>query len=151
MKWPRKRERPFRRQVFAWLHVDQALWDVNLVVGHQDHVFFGMSFFDDALKIDIEFLPVFAGDLHLTFVGKVAKPARANDGLAERVTFIRRNFLWPLCFHGTVNINSAARFFAYPIDGENDGRMIIILFLKQTLDRVSEFLASSAFGGHQAD
>src|SRR4029077_20028676 len=97
-----------------------------------------MSFFDDALKIDIEFLPVLAGDLYLTLVGKIAKPARANDGLADRVTFVRRNFLRPLCFHGTVNINSAARFFAYPIDRENDGRMIIILFLEQTLDRVGE-------------
>src|SRR5260370_36412549 len=102
-----------------------------------------MSFFDNALEIDIEFLPVFAGDLHLTLVRKIAKPARANDGLADRVTFIRRNFLRPLYFHGTVNINSTAPFFAYTIDGENDSRMIILLFLQQTLHRRAELLGSS--------
>ena len=90
-----------------------------------------MSFFDNMLQIDGEILSVLASDLHFALVGEVAETAGANDRLAYGISFIRRNFLRSLAFDRSININLSARFFADPIDRENDSGVIVVFLLEQ--------------------
>src|SRR6266536_6083310 len=106
------------------LHVNQALRNVDLVIGLKLYVFFGFSFFDHTLEIHSKFLTGLTRQLHLTFVGKIAKAPGFNDRFADGVTLIGRNFLWSLPFNCAVYINSTSRFFTYPVDRQNHGRVI---------------------------
>src|ERR1043166_746388 len=78
------------------LHIDQTLRHINLIIRLKHQVLVGMAFFNDAFEIDREVFTVFASDLHLAFIGKIAKPTRANNSFADGITFIRRNLLRPL-------------------------------------------------------
>src|SRR5207249_1573238 len=92
----------------AYLHVDQTLRDVDLIVRLQNHVLFRVSFFNDALEIDRKILAIFLRHFHFTLVCEITKTARANDCLADRVAFIRGNLLRPLASDRAVNVNLSA-------------------------------------------
>src|ERR1700720_1196183 len=119
MTWPRKRASIFQQGQVAYLHVDQALRDVDLIVRLQNYVFFRVSLFDDALEVHRKILAVFPGYFNLAFVCKITKTTGPNNGLTSGVRFISRNLLRALAFYRTVNINLSTRFFTHPIQGQN--------------------------------
>src|SRR3954470_22823652 len=99
-------------QGLAWLHVDQALRDIDLVVRLQHHVGVRFPFFDHLLQVDCEILAVLSGDLNLALVREIPETTGANDGLAHGVSFVSWDFLRSLPADRTIDINLAARFLA---------------------------------------
>src|SRR6478735_356026 len=96
-----KQEKERRR---AWLHVDQALRNVDLIVWLQHEIFVGVALFNDPLEVDDEILSIFSCDANFTFVRKIAEAAGADYCLADGINLIGRNYLRTLPLHRTVNI-----------------------------------------------
>ena len=94
---------------------------------------------------------IFAGHFHFSFIGKVTKATGPDNGLTYRKSFIRGKLLRPLGLDRAVNVNSAARFFTHPIDGQDHSGVIIIFFLEGAFDSVGEFSAGFSFGRDQTD
>ena len=126
------------------LKIDALLRDENLVVRLQNRVFFAVALFDDSLQVDDHSRAVLARQLDFPFVAEIAESTRADDRLADRISFISRNFLRSLRFHLTGDVNLAAGFFADVIDRDDDRGVVIIFTLERGLNRVSQFLATLA-------
>ncbi len=107
--WPRRRASIFQQGHVAYLHVNQALRDVDLIVRLQNYVFFRVSLFNNALEVHRKILAVFPGDFHLAFVCEITEATGPNNRLTGGVTFISRNFLRALAFYRTVNVNLSTR------------------------------------------
>ena len=69
-----------------------------MIIRLQNYVLARVSLFNDPLEVDREILAVFASDLHFAFVCEITKTAGTDHGLAGRVIFIGRDFLWALGF-----------------------------------------------------
>src|SRR3978361_483876 len=112
------------------LEIYQLLRNVNLVIGLDRNIFIRPALFDHTFEINGDGFSALAGKLDLALVGKVAEAASTNDCLADGVSFIRRNLLWSLSFDGAVDIDFAARLFAYVIDRDDHSRVIVIFLLE---------------------